>query len=418
MSLSVYIKSFLERKGGRIIFSSFFTKLITFIISVYIIRVIPKEEYGFLVYAITIIAFIAPFKGFGIYQGLLRYGSISTSQQLKKYYFNRILFKGLLFSSILIVVLIALSPFIISNVKNSFLYLVILSFQLVTLLVIDTISIYARLVGLNKLYADISNYNNLLLLAFAIPLTYLFGSWGYVASLILAPLFYSFYLIYKLKLFTYNKELKPQHSTKEFLSYGFYMSLAGMLSQLLFAVDVILVGNMVKNAEQIAQYKTSNIIPFSLLVLPIAIINTDFVQLTQKAINNKKEVWTYYLNYLKIMGVISVFVLLLFYFFSNDMLRIFGKEYTNDNNLMFIFSIGAVGALLFRIPLGNILSIIGWPKVNTLLSLIILIINVIAGVYFINLYGVMGAAYTTIALMWLSGLLSLGAFIYFLNKKQ
>ena len=418
MSLSVYIKSFLERKGGRIIFSSFFTKLITFIISVYIIRVIPKEEYGFLVYAITIIAFIAPFKGFGIYQGLLRYGSISTSQQLKKYYFNRILFKGLLFSSILIVVLIALSPFIISNVKNSFLYLVILSFQLVTLLVIDTISIYARLVGLNKLYADISNYNNLLLLAFAIPLTYLFGSWGYVASLILAPLFYSFYLIYKLKLFTYNKELKPQHSTKEFLSYGFYMSLAGMLSQLLFAVDVILIGNMVKNAEQIAQYKTSNIIPFSLLVLPIAIINTDFVQLTQKAINNKKEVWTYYLNYLKIMGVISVFVLLLFYFFSNDMLRIFGKEYSNDNNLMFIFSIGAVGALLFRIPLGNILSIIGWPKVNTLLSLIILIINVIAGVYFINLYGVMGAAYTTIALMWLSGLLSLGAFIYFLNKKQ
>lgn len=418
MSLSIYIKSFLERKGGRIIFSSFFTKLVTFIISVYIIRVIPKEEYGFLVYAITIIAFIAPFKGFGIYQGLLRYGSISTSQQLKKYYFNRILFKGLLFSSILIVVLIALSPFIISNVKNSFLYLVILSFQLVTLLVIDTISIYARLVGLNKLYADISNYNNLLLLAFSIPLTYLFGSWGYVASLILAPLFYSFYLIYKLKLFTYNKELKPQHSTKEFLSYGFYMSLAGMLSQLLFAVDVILIGNMVKNAEQIAQYKTSNIIPFSLLVLPIAIINTDFVQLTQKAINNKKEVWTYYLNYLKIMGVISVFVLLLFYFFSNDMLRIFGKEYTNDNNLMFIFSIGAVGALLFRIPLGNILSIIGWPKVNTLLSLIILIINVIAGVYFINLYGVMGAAYTTIALMWLSGLLSLGAFIYFLNKKQ
>ncbi|MCL4856151.1 MAG: oligosaccharide flippase family protein, partial [Flavobacteriales bacterium] len=162
-----FIKSFLERKGGRIVFSSFFTKLISFIISVYIIRVIPKEEYGFLVYAITIIAFIAPFKGFGIYQGFLRYGSISTSQQLKKYYFNRILFKGLLFSSILIVILIAFSPFIISNIKNSFLYLVILSFQLVTLLIIDTISIYARIIGLNKLFADISNNNNLLLLAFA-----------------------------------------------------------------------------------------------------------------------------------------------------------------------------------------------------------------------------------------------------------
>lgn len=418
MSNIQFIKSFLERKGGRIVFSSFFTKLISFIISVYIIRVIPKEEYGFLVYAITIIAFIAPFKGFGIYQGFLRYGSISTSQQLKKYYFNRILFKGLLFSSILIVILIAFSPFIISNIKNSFLYLVILSFQLVTLLIIDTISIYARIIGLNKLYADISNNNNLLLLAFAIPLTYLFGSWGYVSALILSPLIYGIYLIYKLKLFSYNKELKPQHSTKEFLSYGFYMSLGGMLSQLLFAVDVILIGNMVKNAEQIAQYKTSNIIPFSLLVLPVAIINTDFVQLAQKAINNKKEVWNYYLNYLKIMGVISVGVLLLFYFFSNDMLKIFGKEYQNDNNLMFIFSIGVVGALLFRNPLGNILSVIGWPKVNAFFSFIILIINVIAGVYFINLYGVMGAAYTTVALMWLAGIFSLLALIYFVFKSK
>ena len=417
MSSIQFITSFLERKGGRIVFSSFFTKLITFIISVYIIRVIPKEEYGFLVYAITIIAFIAPFKGFGIYQGLLRYGSISQSQQLKKYYFNRILFKGLLFSSILILLLIALSPFIISNVKNSFLYLVILSFQLITLLVIDTISIYARLIGLNKLYADISNNNNLLLLAFAIPLTYFFGSWGYVSALILAPLLYSMYLIYNLKFVTYNKNLQPEHKTIDFLSYGFYMSLGGMLSQLLFAVDVILIGNMIKDAELIAQYKTSNIIPFSLLVLPVAIINTDFVQLAQKALNNKKEVWSYYLNYLKIMSVICVAVLLLFYFFSNDMLRIFGKEYQNDNNLMFIFSIGVVGALLFRNPLGNILSVIGWPKINALFSLIILIINVIAGVYFINLYGVMGAAYTTVVLMWLSGILSLGAFIYFIYKK-
>ncbi|HRN41896.1 MAG TPA: hypothetical protein PK649_07455, partial [Vicingus sp.] len=68
--------------------------------------------------------------------------------------------------------------------------------------------------------------------------------------------------------------------------------------------------------------------------------------------------------------------------------------------------------------LGNILSVIGWPKVNAFFSFIILIINVIAGVYFINLYGVMGAAYTTVALMWLAGIFSLLALIYFVFKSK
>lgn len=94
----------------------------------------------------------------------------------------------------------------------------------------------------------------------------------------------------------------------------------------------------------------------------------------------------------------------------------FGKEYSNDNNLMFVFSIGTVGALLFRNPLGNILSAIGLPKINAFFSLIVLIINVIAGYYFITKYGVMGAAYTTIFLMWFSGILSLFAFIYFIKQ--
>ena len=136
------------------------------------------------------------------------------------------------------------------------------------------------------------------------------------------------------------------------------------------------------------------------------------------AISNKKELWNYYIHYLKIMSVICVFVLILFYFFSHQLLLLFGKDYSNDNNLMFVFSIGTVGALLFRNPLGNILSAIGWPKINALFSLIILIINAIAGYYFITLYGIMGAAYTTVVLMWISGILSLFAFIYFIKHNN
>ena len=104
------------------------------------------------------------------------------------------------------------------------------------------------------------------------------------------------------------------------------------------------------------------------------------------------------------------------YFFSDYLIMLFGKDYTNKNNLMLIFSFGVMGALLFRVPLGNILAAVGWPKINALNSLIILILNLIFSYTFIIKYGIVGAAIVTSSMMWLSGILSLVAFIWYLKK--
>ena len=72
---------------------------------------------------------------------------------------------------------------------------------------------------------------------------------------------------------------------------------------------------------------------------------------------------------------------------------------------------------LVGIPLGNLLSAIGWPKINALFSVIILVLNLITNYFMILHYGIEGAAITTAALMWLSGILSLGAFVFYLSKE-
>ena len=53
---------------------------------------------------------------------------------------------------------------------------------------------------------------------------------------------------------------------------------------------------------------------------------------------------------------------------------------------------------------------------NVVFSLIVLLINVVANYFMVSWYGVIGAAITTAALMWFSGLLSLGAFVWFLRS--
>jgi len=64
------------------------------------------------------------------------------------------------------------------------------------------------------------------------------------------------------------------------------------------------------------------------------------------------------------------------------------------------------------------LSAIGWPKVNALFSLFVLILNVIGSYYMIHQYGIKGAALVTSALFWISGLFSFFAFLYFLKSAE
>ena len=108
-------------------------------------------------------------------------------------------------------------------------------------------------------------------------------------------------------------------------------------------------------------------------------------------------------------------MLLFFYLFSSNLILVFGVSY-NDSMLMMIFTIGVVGALLFRIPLGNILSAVGLSKINAINSFVILVLNVVFSYFFILNYGALGAAIVTAFLMWFSGFLSLFYFIKFMKK--
>ena len=227
----------------------------------------------------------------------------------------------------------------------------------------------------------------------------------------------SIWYIYTLKLTNYNKLFISEFKVKELIKYGLQLSIANVISQLLYAVDILLIGNILMDEKLVAQYKVANILPFSFLFLPIVVMTSDFVMLAKKSSTDKGYIRSYYLNYLKIFFVISIAMLLFFFLFSKELYTLFGEQYSDSNNLMFIFSVGVAGALLFRVPLGNIMSAIGWPKVNLVVSILTLIVNVFLSYYLLNLYGIEGVAYATAFLMWFSGLLFLGVFVFYIRKK-
>lgn len=415
MSLTHFIEGFVKRKGISVGFSSAIEKTGGFLLVLIATHLIPKEEFGLITYANTTIAFLVPFIGFGIHQGLIRYGSIAGSQIVKKHLFFLTFKKGLLFSALLVLFILLLAPLTTHNLPHAKLYLFILSIQLVSLFVFAMLRIYARLINLNKLFAQMGIVKTILLVSLAFVLTLGFNGIGYAISLALAPLLAALYYLVKLKLIPIKITNVPQFVFKEYLNYGLFTSLAGVLSQFLYAIDLILIGNLLQE-EAVAEYRVAFTLPLSILFLPIVFIQTDFVKIASKSVTDKVFIKNYYLNYLKVFSVISVLTVLFFFFFSEYIILLFGKEYNNGSDLMFIFSLGIMGALLFRVPLGNILSAIGWPKINALNSLIVLVFNTVLSYIFIKKDGIIGAAYVTSAMLWFSGILSLLAFIYYLKK--
>lgn len=406
--------------------SVFLSKVINFLVMVAVIRILDKDEFGLIAYGLTVVSFFAPFVGGGLHQGFIRYGALSNGQLEKKVLFDFTLKKGLKYTGLLIVLFLIMSPVLSIRMPEAILYLLLMAFQLLGLFVFQMIQMYCRLIHLNKLFSYIDIQNNVLLLIFNISLCYFFGGVGYILSLICIPLFMGIYYLKKLNLspinISKNKiaqiKAKFKFDFKEFFSYGLFISAGGVLSQLLFAIDFLLIGYILADSELLAQYKASSIIPFSLLMLSVAVLTTDFVKLANQAEQDKTIIRNYYLNYLKIFSAISLGILAFFYLFSEPLLGLFGDDYQGHARLMNIFAIGVAGGLLFRVPLGNLLSAIGWPKVNAIVSLIVLVTNLIANYFMIHWYGIEGAAITTSALMWFSGFLSLGAFIYYLRVKE
>ena len=417
MRFTDFYQNFIKRKGIFVGLSSLVEKIGGFCLIFIATKILTKNDFGFITYANTALVFLIPFVGFGVHQGLIRYGAIANSQKEKKVLFLFTLRKGISYSLLLVLLVVLLTPILSTNLKEASTYIYILSLQLIGLFLFEMLRIYTRLLHLNKLYARITNVKTISLVLVALVLTLKFNSIGYVIALAFVPFLVALVYLKKLHLLQFRIIEKPKLNFKQFFLYGFYTSASGVLSQLLYAVDILLLGNILKDETAVAWYKVSNIFPFSLLILPLIFINTDFVKIANKSVSDKKYVRDYYLNYLKLFLLISLGVFVVFYFFSDNLLSLFGKEYI-DSSLMQIFSIGVIGALLLRIPLGNILSAIGLVRINAINSLIILILNIILSYIFIKNKGTEGADLVTSGLMWFSGILSLVYFIWFIKKRK
>lgn len=413
LAIRDFIGAFTSGKGNQVLFATLFARLANFVVNLIIIRLLTRDDMGNLSYALTIISFIMPFLGGGILPGLIRYGATRDGQLEKKYYVRFALKRGMLVSLAILVITCLLAVFLTKKIPGALPYLLIFVFQLFGLLIFRSVGAYCMLVHRNGWYARMEFTLSFLFLAGNISAAWIFGGMGYVVSLVTIPLLLGIYYWFRFNLGDQSKNINFTFNTKELFEYGFYTSLGSVLAQLLYSVDILLIGNILTNPEPaVAEYRVASIIPLNLIILSLAVMTTFTVKVTRNAEKNPQFVMDFYKNYLRIFIPISLAILVFFYFGADWLVLIYGAKYQEQGDLMRIFSVGVAGGLLMRAPLGNMLPTLGFPKVNAFLSLIILGINVAGSYWALQHYGIQGAAMVTSGMFWLSGVFSLGVFFW------
>jgi O-antigen/teichoic acid export membrane protein len=414
-NLKHYINNYRRRGGVHVFFSTLFAQGAAFILALVVTRMLPKNVYGSVTYAKSIVVAVLPFAGFAVQNALLRHGSIAGSDAMKRGVFLYSFKKGLFFSFLMLFGLLFVTNMIRLEIPDSQKYVNIMAFQVVTSFLLLSTQSYARVLEKNKIYAYSMFINCGVILFIGILLTYLLQGTGLMIVYVLAPFTGFLYLLWRVKSIR-KGDSESYRGNRNFWLYGLYLGIGSLASQLIYSVDIIQIGSILGDEVSVANYEVASKIPIHMIFIPLAIITTDFVKIAK----NFKDP-AFLKKYAKAISVLLFLIgigsAVFLFITSRSLLSIaFGEKYAVAKDYLRILSIALIGAFALREPLGSILSAVGKASWNFLNALFMVALNFILNIIFIEKYGTIGAAYATAISIWIAGIVALFMFIYYLKS--
>ena len=408
------IKQLYSKGFFHIIGSNILNKIMQFCSGIFIVRVLTKEEFGIFTYAQNLLAFFLLINGLGITSGFLQYGSRNIdNEELKNSIANYSLKYGIGINLLISFLVIIYSIFGKFKVEEARIIFRMMLFFPIIALVIEMIQIYLRINLKNKEMAKISNLNTFFNLIGMLLGSYVYGVIGLVVGKYIGNLISIFNCLKYLKIIYLNNVLKiSQELKKEIIKFSIVAVFNNGISQLLYIIDIFLLGIIIPDKNIIASYKTATLIPFALNFIPLSIM-TYLYPYIAKNIENKIILRKYLKQLLIYLGGINLIISIGLILFSHLIITIiFGKNYLDSKNVFIILSIGYFIAGTFRIPFGNMLAAMEKLKYNFYITLFSGGLNIMLDIIFIKKYGSIGAAITTVSIFIFSSILG----GYFLKK--
>lgn len=381
---------------------------IAFITNILIVKFLTKSDYGVFSYANNTLSIFSLVTGLGISSGLLQFCSEKRSKVEKAALFRFGFKLGISFNIILGLGIWIYGNFADVAIQESVQYIKLLMFLPAFELGYSLFTIILRTKKENKQYALLLNFNTITYSVLScigavmagIPGTIMGRYISFCCSIIIGAYFCKDDIKAIIKANVLEKIKK-----KEIVKYSTVCCASNSISQLLYLLDVYLIGVYIGDSSIVASYKVATLIPTALTFIPSGIMVFIYPYFAE---HNHDQAWIVkqMKRLFKILAVVNIIISLGLFLFAPIIIKIlWGASYMDSLIPLRILSVNYFFLSTIRIPCGNILAMLRKVKVNLYVSIISGIANIVFDICLIQKLGSNGAALATLGVVLISSVL-------------
>ena len=395
-------------------------KIIGFLSSIVLVRILTKSEYGVFTYAWNIYCLVMLANGLGLDSGVLQLCSENSGDHdyaAKIYSFGTK--KGIIFDVLLCVILLGIGLFAPLKIHRAKLLIISLCVLPIIQFIYNIDLAFLRSQKRNKDFARLSVLNTILVFAVSALGAFLLREAGMILGHYIAYLVCVLVatLTMHIKIIT-NDSMPSIEDRKALLSISAVSMCNNGLSQLMYLLDVFVLGIVAAEETVLASYKVATVIPTALSFVPAAMITYLYPYFAEHKDDGK---WCID-NYKKVligMGGLNAFLSIVLLVGAPLIVKIlYGEQYLDAVPVFRILSINFFLSGTFRTLSGNLLVTQRKLKFNLVVAIIAGLTNVITDYLFIQWWGSTGAALATVMVVLVSSVMSTTYLVYTLRQKS
>lgn len=399
--------------------STVVNKVLTMILSIALVRIMSKQDFGAYSYAFNIVSFLVLFNGLGAPSAVIQLCSEFHGNASKVSAFFRYGYKaGALFDTALCALILTTGVAIPLAVTGSNQLLILFFLYPLLNYLCDIKFAYLRVELLNKEYAAFVNLQTVLWVVASCGGGLLAGGTGVVIGQTAALAMTALLLLIRFPLKKMQKEVLLSRTEKrDYWNIAIISSVNTGLSQALNLLGVFLVGMYLANDYLVAEYKVATTIPYAITFIPMSLITYVYPLFAR----NKNDIaWTmkYFVICIGALLVVVGLLCAIFAVFADPLFcLLFGDEYVVIVPEFLVMLLGAIAVNCFGRLSMNLLITQRMIVVNTVITILAIVANIVASAILIPAYGLMGAAWTWTGCMFVMSVCSFVCYFALLAKR-
>lgn len=387
--------------------SNVINKILSFASGILLARILTKSEYGVYSYANTLMGFFLLVSGFGMVSGLLQVGSEQKQEEKRLGLYRFACRFGFVYNLLLAAVILFVALVIPLPIAGSGKILALMCLYPMAMLMRDLKTALLRSQMRNQDFSYANTFSTAAMVLLSCTLALLLRAEGLVLGQYLACVLTILFIGKKCGIrISFRKSGVDTATKRDLLGVCSISVLNDGLSELMYLLDVFILGLAVPDETVIASYKVATTIPTALVFIPLSVITYVYPYFAR---NRTDKAWLTK-NYRRLvlsMGALNLLVgggLILLAPWLIGL--VFGKVYLDSVAPFQILCASYIISGTFRILSGNLLVTQRKLKFNLFVAVLSSATNTVLNVFLIQAWGSIGAALATLITVLLTSVLS------------